>query len=389
MIRVTLALLFGSVLLLEAQVADQPPAQVSKQQTITDAAAQLAARISSLLPRRATVSLEIQNLTPNPGAEWSKFRNLLQDELRKAGVETAATRPEPGLPLTPSRVRVTLSEDARGLLFVAEVSSGDTRQIALLPWNLPSPASAKPRISITRKPLWTQAEPMLDTLLMDSDSRMLILSPDKVVSYRLLGDKWTPSATASLVLARPLPRDPRGRLETTADGFRAYLPTATCQGTFTPELRLTCVNGTETWPEAEVRWVADRNLLESDAIKASFFSSGAGLFATADGRVQDRQGQPVLGSEGWGSDIAGIDDPCGGGAVIASASGEREEIRVYEVANGQATPASDALPLPGPVSALWQAESAGRLAASSATLVVHNVQTGQYEASRLGLACTE
>ena len=48
------------------------------------------------------------------------------------------------------------------------------------------------------------------------------------------------------------------------------------------------------------------------------------------------------------------------------------------------TPASDPLPLPGPVTALWPAETR-----SQATLVVHNLQTGEYEASRLGLACTQ
>src|SRR5271168_3809572 len=107
MIRVTLALLFGSALLLP--VAAQTP-----DQSMTSTAVQLAARTSSLLPRRATVSLELQNLTQVPGVQWSSFRKLLQDELRKAGVETATagTQPDSGVP---SRVRITLSEHARGL----------------------------------------------------------------------------------------------------------------------------------------------------------------------------------------------------------------------------------------------------------------------------------
>src|ERR1700733_1694985 len=121
MIRVIPALFFGSVLLLPAQVVPQ-----TLEQSMTSTAAQMAARISSLLPRRSVVSLELQNLTQIPGVEWSSFRKLLQDELRKAGVETAGvgtagTPPELGSSATPSRVRVTLSEDARGLLLVAEV----------------------------------------------------------------------------------------------------------------------------------------------------------------------------------------------------------------------------------------------------------------------------
>jgi hypothetical protein len=135
--------------------------------------------------------------------------------------------------------------------------------------------------------------------------------------------------------------------------------------------------------------VADQNTLESDAMKAPFYTSSGGVFAMADGRAQNQSGQPVAGSEGWGSDIAGIADPCGAGGlapvvIASSANNEREEVRVYEVANNQATAASDAMPLSGAVTALWPAESRGK-----ATLVVRNPQTGDYEASWLGLACTE
>jgi hypothetical protein len=358
MIRVTLTLFFGSVLLL-AQAIVQPPPQSPLQQTITLTATQLAARTSSLLPRRAIVSLEMQNLTPLPAAEWSNFRNLLRDELRKAGLETAgadaaATSPE-------SRVRVTLSENTRGLLLVAEVFNGDNRQIAMLPWNPPSSAQVKPRINVTRKLLWTQAEPMLDILLVDSDSELLVLSADKVVGYRLMGDKWTPAATASLLLPRPLPRDPRGRLEATAGGFAVFLPVATCNGAWNPELKLTCDSGIANWPGTfGTHWVADRNVLEGDATTPGF--------------------------EGWGSDWASIADPCGAGTVVIASSPdtEHDSVRVYLIRDGQPNPVSDPLPLPGPVTALWQAE-----APRQATMVVRNLQTGQYEASRLALACTE
>lgn len=372
--RVRLVLFFGSALLLPAQTTTQPPQTATPM--LTNAAAQLAARISSLLPRHASALLEAQNLSALSPGEWSNFRSLLQDQLRKAGVALEATPPDP-------RVRVTLSDDARGLLFVAEVFTGDSRQIAMLPWALPA-VQSNPRLHISKKLLFTQPEPILDTLLLDSASLLLVLSTEKVAAYRLMGDKWTASATASLVLPRPMPRDPRGRMKSTADGFKIYLPAATCQGTYMPELRLTCANGTELWPDAPVRWVADRNTLEGEEMKTPFFSSANGIFAMTDGRVQERSGQPVAGAEGWGSDIAPLDNPCGSDALLlaTSANPDRDELRVYEIANSQALLASDALPLPGPVTALWPADQ-------SATLVVHNLQTGEYEASRLALACTE
>jgi hypothetical protein len=335
MIRVTAVLLFGSALLSPAQ-------------SMMDSAVQLAARTSSLLPRHPTVSLEMQNLTPLPAAEWSSFRSLFQDELHKSGLEITGTQPE-------ARVRITLSENAGGLLFVAEAFSGDNRQVAMLPWNRPSSAQTKPRISITNRILWRQPEPILDVLLVDSDSEMLVLSTSTVTSYRSTGDKWTPLATASLLMPRPLPRDPRGKLETTAVGFEVFLPVATCTGAWNPELKLTCASSVANWPGTlGTHWVADRNVLEGDAPTPSF--------------------------EAWGSDWASIADPCGAGTIeiASSPNSEHDSVRAYLIRDGQANPVTDPFPLPGPVTALWPA-----------TLVVHNLQTGEYEASRLGLACTE
>jgi hypothetical protein len=348
MLRVAFALLFGTVL-----GAAQP---------ITEAAAQLAARTSSLLPRHATVSLDLPNLSALPAGEWSTFRNLFEAELRKAGLEIAVgTSAEP-------RARITLSDSARGLLLVAEITSGDSRQIAMLPWSPPPSPEEKPRITLTKKLLWAQPEPILDVLLLDSNTQMLVLSASKVASFRLSGDKWTPSATASLLLPRPVPRDPRGRIDAVPEGFRVFIAGASCTGSLQPDLKVTCAPGNETWPDAQVRWITDRNELESDAVKGPFYTTAQGLLG---------------GAEGWGSDIAAVEDPCAGGpAVIASgAATDHDEVRAY---NSPATPTSEALPLPGPVTALWPAEKLGQV-----TLVVHNLQTGEYEASRLGLACSQ
>lgn len=350
MIRVTLGLFFCWVLLLPAQSTDQT--------STPTAAAQLAARISSLLPRRATVSLEFQNLTGLTAAEWSSFPSQLREELRKAGVETAATPPE-------SRVHVTLSEGSRGLLLVAEISTGDNRQVAMLPWTLSRPAQSQPRIALTAKPLLAQTEPILDIRISDSGSQMLVLSPQQVARYRLIDGKWIPTDAASLALARPMPRDPRGRLEATAEGFQAFLPVATCTGAWNSELKLTCTTGTANWPgTAGTHWVADRNVLESDAPAPSF--------------------------EGWGSDWASIADPCGAGTIeiASSADNEHDSVRAYLIEDRRADPVSNPLPLPGPVTALWPSESGPAGSSKEATLVVHNLQTGEYEASRLGVACT-
>ncbi|HEX5229457.1 MAG TPA: hypothetical protein VFW44_17215 [Bryobacteraceae bacterium] len=325
-----LGLCFCWTLLLPGQIlqnSDQAPAQ-------------MAARISSLVPRHATASLEFQNLTTFPAAEWSNFQSRLRDELRQAGLETvpAATTP------LENRVRVSLSEGSRGFLLVGEVSTGENRQVAMLAWNPPASIQAKPPVTISQKPLLTRSDPILDVLVLDSE--MLVLSPSQVTSFRMSEGKWTLAETASLTLARPMPRDPRGRIEPSGSGFRAYLPAGTCDGTIQPEVKVTCSKETAVWQAAPVHWVADRNVLEPAS-----------------------------------DDRAHIADPCGAGmiAIAASTYNEHDSVRVWD----GAAPMSDPLPLPGPVTALWPAES-GR----EATLVVHNLQTGEYEASRLGLACT-
>lgn len=349
MIRVTLVLFFSSVLPLVSQTAGQP-----QDRAITEAASQLAARISSLLARRATVSLEMQNLTTLPAADWSSFRLRLLDELGRLGVKTAPveTAGAQTAQLEP-RVRVTASEDSRGLLLVAEVFSADSRQVAMLPWGLPARAESTPRITLTKKLLLTQAEPILDILILDSGSEMLVLNTRQVASYRAMDGKWSPTAVASLVLPRPMPRDPRGRLITTGGGFQAFLPVATCDGSWNPELKLTCENGTAVFPGTfGTHWATDRNFFVGDAPAPNF------------------------------ADRADIADPCGSGSVeiASSANNEHDSVRVWDGTD----PASDPLPLPGPMTALWRAET-GR----EVTLVVHNLQTGEYEASRLGLACAQ
>ena len=367
MLRVAFALLFGSL-----------TASLVQAQPMPEAAAQLAARISSLAERRTTVSLEFQNLTALPAAELSSFRTALEEELRKAGLEPAGAQSE-------TRLRVTISENARGLLLVAVVNSGDHRQVAMLPWIAPPPAGTNQRVRISLQPVREQSETILDILLLDSGSQLLVLSPNKVSSYRLAAGAWTAAGIAAVSWARPLPRDPRGRLEYLANMLHIYVPGATCTGLLAPEFKAACAPGNEPWSDGH--FVTDRNFLESDGVKGAFYTAAGGWRASSDGRILDRAGQPLAGSEDWGSEIAGIQNPCKTGElVLASKAGDAEEdqIRVYEIVDGQAAAVSQPAPLPGPVQALWPAETPGQV-----TLVIRNSKTGNYEASRLGVACAE
>jgi hypothetical protein len=377
MLRVALALFFGTLM---------PP--LAQAQSMAEAAAQLAARISSLLQSHTTVSLEFQNLTALPPVESSNFRAALQEELRKASVETtAAGQPE-------TRLKITISENVRGLLFVAVLTSGEDRQVVMLPWNTPPSTQRKPRVKILVQPMLEQPEAILDMLLVDSGSELLVLTPSKVSRYKLVNGKWTPSGIVGVSWARPLPRDQRGRLESGPTGFRVFVPGTSCNGTLEPEFKITCAPGNDTWflnpldSSLAVRWVTDRNLLESDNFRATFYGAAAGWFATSEDRILSPTGDLLAGSDGWGSQISSVENPCGSGwMLLGSAAGDaqdRDQIQAYEVVDGQVLAASETISLPGPVTALWPAESSGQT-----TLVIRNSKTGNYEASRLGVACAE
>jgi hypothetical protein len=71
--------------------------------------------------------------------------------------------------------------------------------------------------------------------------------------------------------------------------------------------------------------------------------------------------------------------------VLATAPGNREDmIEAFEIVGNEFTSVSDPVRLPGPVTALWPAETSGDV-----SVVVRNQKTGKYEASRVAIACAE
>ena len=308
--------------------------------------------------------------------------------MRKSGLPITGTQPE-------AQIRVTVSENARGPLFIVEISSGEKRQITMLPWTTLPVEQAKPRAKLIQIPILEQSsEPILDLLMINSDTELIALSPTRLATFQMSGGKWAPTGAVALSLSRPPARDPRGRLQGTVTSLHAYLPGSTCTGALQPAIKMTCAAGNETWlldshdPNSTVRWITDRNLLESAGMQASFYEGAYGWFAAPGSRTIDRTGASLQGSESWGSDFTAIENPCGSNpAVLAAAQGDntdRDQIQLYEIANGHAAPSSAPIELPGPVTALWPAETS-----SQATLVIRNSKTGNYEASRLGVACAE
>ena len=368
---------------------------LTQAQPVAEVAGQLAARISSLLPPRPTASFELQNISSLPAARFSSFRGALEDALKKSGIEIAAA----GQP--DSQVRVSISENAQGLLLVADVRAGDRHENVFLPWTAPGPPGAtRPRVALERKPVIEQTEPILDFAVLNSGSELLLLGTGRVSMYRIADGNWQPASSIAISLSRPLPRDPRGRLVVERDTFRAFLPGTSCNGVVQVPLVITCNPGNESWVldasnrGPAVHWVNDRNYLEFGGAQGPFYSAispdtGARiLFAALDGHVRDRANEPAAGTGTWGSDFSGPLQACGLNALVVAARAADNDapdaVQAYEMGQGSAEPVSEPVSLSGPATALWPAGSPVEV-----NLVVRNTKTGNYEASRLDLACAE
>jgi hypothetical protein len=111
------------------------------------------------------------------------------------------------------------------------------------------------------------------------------------------------------------------------------------------------------------------------------------LLAGVDGKIHQYDGmsdRPVASAGNWGSDIVAVDGACGR-FVMASANADAtsaDTLRVYEVVDREPAEVGAPLEFAGPVTSLWNSPDR-----TSATAVVHNLKSGQYEAYILSSGC--
>jgi hypothetical protein len=116
------------------------------------------------------------------------------------------------------------------------------------------------------------------------------------------------------------------------------------------------------------------------------------LFAGVDGQIHMIDGMSDQAAKiVWGSDVTTLRTSCGAGwQVLASSAGNAngdangDSIRAYEFPGRDPVPVTAALEFSGDITALWT-EPKG----DTAIAVVHNRESGSYEAFRLALACNQ
>jgi hypothetical protein len=371
---------------------------------------QLARKIAAATGPGA-VALEVANKSSLSHNEAEEIRRGLTSELAALGVRLV--NPEQAA----ATVRVTLSDNLRDYVWVAEIHQGNN-ELSVVMVTMPRPASVvveHPAIAwtIRKTLLWTDENRILDVALLNGNPQhMIVLEPESIALLKFQDGRWQQEQSVALSHARPWPRDLRGRLALRNDHlFDAYLPGVFCRSSTTAPLALSCYESDDPWPLGTSEsglsafFAPTRNFFtgvlspgigKQNTMKA-FYSAAMlprdkyklWVFSTIDGQVHlldgiSDQTEPKLG---WGSDIASVHSNCGMGWQVLVTSEQNEasdSIRASEIVDRAPTVVSQPAEFNGTITALWaDADDTGAIAVSQ------NSETGRYEAYRLSIACSQ
>jgi hypothetical protein len=365
-----------------------------------DAAREMARRVAASAGPRDAVALVLRSIGQSQSGDELRLRPMLESALREAGVRLD--------PAGPVELRITVSETPARRLLVGEARRGDERQTWIVSWpseTAPATAGATAAARLDGRLLWEQAEPVLDASL--AGDSLIVLSPSRIAVLERSGAAWEPRRSAALVPPRPWPRDPRARLSVSGSSVRVLLPGGVCAGAWQPSLALDCRASDEPWPVDSGGphlllggFAAGRNHFDGRVTTQAgtrksvppFYSAAAveesgealWIFAGLDGRavLTDRAFVTVATLGVWGSDLAGAGVRCHGRTpLLATRPGqENDAIQAFTVANGQAETLAPALPMPGPVTALWPAPG-------GAIAVARDAATEKYAVYLVTIAC--
>ena len=386
-------------------------------------AADLTAQIADILgPGQAQVT--IRNLSTIQASEIPSIRKLVEQDLKARGIIVSGAE-------SANAIRVTLSENARERLWVAEVVEGSETRVAMVHVD-----ASLATVSRTSAGMVLRSERIVglssrvggivrnDPILAASEinGHFLVIYPDRISIFRSTTGAWTEENT--IATERKLARDPRGVLLANADGggFTAYTAGTQCIGSYSLPLAgpsadsgwsVRCHASDDPWPVYQSGDASSATPLKAFYNSARNYFTGvvtpgigvdlppfytAGIIPRAaggaallisgiDGNVQlieNGATRPVAGTRDWGSDFVVMRSGCGAGTqIIASSSGEaaNDSLRAFEIPALEALPTSSSLTLGGTVTALWTAQDG-----KSAFAVVRNL-AGEYEVDRVTALC--
>ncbi len=375
------------------------------------ATAKLASQISAITGP-GNVALTFRNLSSLSPSEVSAIRVPLETQLRAAGVQLRDTTN------STSQIQVTVSENVREWLIVAEIRRGTDTRIVMAGVEKSGAgalARAGTAMAVRKSFLISQSDPILDAAVIDSGSTrtLLLLSRSAVSLYGWSAGKWNLQRSIPIAHEAPFPADLRGRIVPAQDhAFDAYLPGVSCTSSTgsvsaLSSITMTCRDTDDPWPLGGQKafFNSARNYFTGILVPGfgtqlpPFFSAATlprangalWLFDGIDGQLRAYEGaelRVVPGTHDWGSDMVSVRSNCGlGTQLLVSAAGDdtaTDSLHAYEIVDREPNEVASPTAMDGPVSALWVTNDA-----SSAVAIVRNLQTGQYDAYTVTIACNQ
>ena len=383
-------------------------------------ASALAEQIAGVLgPGQATLS--VRNLSSVADSEIPAIRAFIEKNLKSHGVVAASAE-------SANTVRITLSENNRERLWVAEIVQGNETRVVMVEAGSGSVRTSAVADYMTlrreRLPILLDNSEYAVLAALEIADSLIVLRPEAVDVSAFAEGTWQHQKHFAMNEHRQLSRDARGILIQMPDGtgFNALAGQSECSGTYaattgatshpTNDWTFHCHASDEPWP------ILGNNMAENPVMIKAFYNPARNYFTgvitpsigvdlppfysaallprangTAlliggiDGKLQVVDNgllKPVSGARDWGSDFAVLKSGCGSGAqVIASGSGEAasDSLRAYELPAQEAVPASAPLAMNGTVTALWSAPDGKSL------LAAVKQTSGDYEVDRVSALC--
>jgi hypothetical protein len=324
--------------------------------TLADAARELGRKIAEGLPAREEVFYEVRNLSSLTLEELVRIDQALQEELRSRGIRASS--------ISGGTVRmvVTLSENLKSFVWIAEIHQGDAFRVVLVAVSrslADRVVSDSMPVTLHSEKFWEGSERILDATITNAsngDPLLALLTQDGLQIGKVGSD------VVSFVQIPPgefSTRDPSGGITQTENRI-----TVTSMG------RICSID------------LDSRMLVECHKM----------IDTPSPGRVYENiklPGMPgPIGVE-RGSQMAEVQSGCRGGRPLYLAAGtgdytNPDSIQVFETTEAQGIIVgrwlSDLLHFSGPVMVLHVTDRVP-------TAIVRNLQTGNYEAYHLSITC--
>ncbi|MGA9673123.1 MAG: hypothetical protein WBQ94_28245 [Terracidiphilus sp.] len=374
-------------------------------------AAALAEQVAGIVgPGQA--HLTIRNLSTVPAEQIATIRRLLVEDLKAHGVLASGAE-------SANSIRITLSENARERIWVAEIVEGDETRVTMV--HVDSGAAQHPQsttgLMLRKQSILATHDPVLAVL--EASNGLVAVEPEEIVIFDHRSVGWHEGKHVGIGQTKPLTRDPRAVIFPSPDGsgFEAFTAGSACIGNYQAEQSssdwiVRCRESDDPWP------ITPSNTTNNSAAIKAFYNAGRNYFTgvitpnlnldlppfytavqiprtsgTAlliggiDGKVQLLETVPqktVAGARDWGSDFAALRTGCGTGTqIIASGSGTapNDSLRAYELPAQEAIPVSSPLAMDGAVTALAASPDGKSL------IAIVRTATNEYEVDRVTASC--